>query len=183
MHEVSLGQTIQDYLTGETLEMTTYEDLRQGLARLLVEGKGYPKANLSPKVAISFDVDGKPFTRNVDLLIHDDGSRPVMVLLFCSGTPETYTREAVYAGRLIPGGPVPLVVVTDSKDARLLRTKDGKVLASGFASIPTWEALQILLAETPPPVLDPERIEREQRVFYMYSGFLEGCCGKECPVS
>ena len=40
MHEVSLGQSIQDYLTGENLDMTTYEDLRQGLARLLVEEKG-----------------------------------------------------------------------------------------------------------------------------------------------
>jgi hypothetical protein len=183
MHEVSLGQTIEDYLTGENVEVTTYEDLRQGLARLLVEEKGYPKSNLSPKVPISFDIDGKSFTRNVDLLVRDNASRPILALLFCSGTPETYTREAVYAGRLVPGGPTPLVVVTDTKDARLIRTKDGKELANGFTSIPTWEELQKLVPDNPAPILDPQRIAREQRVFYMYSGFLEGCCGKECPTT
>jgi hypothetical protein len=180
MHETSLGQTIQDYLTGDELQMTTYEDLRQGLAKLLVEEKGYPKANISPKVAISFDVDGKLFTRNVDLLVKDENSRPLLALLFCSGTPETYTREAFYAGRLVPGGPTPLVVVTDCKDAKLLRTHDGKELNSGFTSIPTWEELHELAASTPLPDLDPERISREQRIFYMYSGFLEGCCGNAC---
>ncbi|GAB6058707.1 type I restriction enzyme HsdR N-terminal domain-containing protein [Desulfonatronum parangueonense] len=182
MHEVSLGQTIQDYLTGAELEMTTYEDLRQGLARMLVEEKGYPKENVIPKVEIKFDIDDKPFSRNVDLLVHDGQGKPVLALLFCSGTPESYTREAVYAGRLVPEGPVSLVVVTDSKDARLLRTMDGKVLDSGFASIPSWEVLQKLLLENPSPTLDPDRIVREQRVFYMYSGFLEGCCGTTCPT-
>lgn len=182
MHEVSLGQTIQDYLTGAELEMTTYEDLRQGLARMLVEEKGYPKKNVIPKVEITFEVDDKTFSRNVDLLVNDEQGKPVLALLFCSGTPESYIRETVYAGRLVPGGPVPLVVVTDSKDARLLRTMDSKVLDSGFASIPSWDDLQKILSENPAPALDPDRIVREQRVFYMYSGFLEGCCGKTCPT-
>lgn len=182
MHEVSLGQTIQDYLTDENLEVTTYEDLRQGLARLLVEEKGYPKTNLTPRVPIQFEIDGKLFSRKIDLLAHDDQNNALLALLFCSGTPETYTREAVYAGRLLPGGPAPLVVVTDTKDARLLRTRDGKELASGFSSIPTWEHLQELRKEHPAPTLDPRRIAREQRVFYMYSGFLEGCCGQSCPT-
>ncbi|WP_045221409.1 type I restriction enzyme HsdR N-terminal domain-containing protein [Desulfonatronum thioautotrophicum] len=183
MHEVSLGQTINDYLTGESLEMTTYEDLRQALARLLVEEKGYPHRNLYPKVPITYDIDGKPFSRCVDLLARNDQGTPLLALLFCSGTPETYTREAVYAGRLLPEGPAPLVVVTDSKDARLLRTLDGKELATGFTSIPSWEELQHLIQDHPTPTLDPNRLVREQRVFYMYSGFLEGCCGKTCPTS
>jgi len=183
MHEVSLGQTISDFLTGESLEMTTYEDLRQALARLLVEEKGYPRKNLHPKVLIAYEIDGKPFSRSVDLLARDDQGNPLLALLFCSGTPETYTREAVYAGRLLPDGPAPLVVVTDSKDARLLRTWDGKEVASGFASIPDWDQLQNLLIDHPAPTLDPDRVIREQRIFYMYSSFLEGCCGKECPPS
>jgi len=183
MHEVSLGETIRDYLTSEELEMTTYEDLRQGLAQMLVEEKGYPKDSLKPKVPITFDIDGKSFTRKVDLVAYKDDLTPTLALVFCSGTPETYTREAAYAGRLLPNGPAPLVVVTDTKDARLLRTEDGKQLAEGFASIPTWDELQSLAAEHPAPTLDPERVLKEQRVFYMYSGFLEGCCGKTCSVT
>lgn len=183
MHEVSLGQTIQDYLTNEDVSVTTYEDLRQSLARMLVEEKGYPKDKLKPKVPISFEVDGKPFTRRIDLVAYDHGGAPLLALVFCSGTPETYTREAAYAGRLLPDGPAPLAVVTDTKDARLLRTEDGKQLAQGFPSIPTWKELQTLAAEHPAPTLDPERVLKEQRVFYMYSGFLEGCCGKTCSVN
>ncbi len=182
MHEVSLGQAIKDYLTGEELELTTYEDLRQGLARLLVEEKGYPKASLTPKVPIQFLVDGTSFSRNVDILVRNEHGEPSLVLLFCSGTPETYTREGVYAARLLPEAPAPLVIVTDSKDARLLSAASGKTLASGFTAIPTWEELQTLLTHHPAPQLDPARLAREQRVFYMYSGFLEGCCGQECPA-
>jgi hypothetical protein len=189
MHEVSLGQTIHDYLTGKNVEVTTYEDLRQGLARMLVEEKGYPKDKLKPKVPITFTIDGKPFERRIDLVAYagsDPANKmltPLMALVFCSGTPETYTREAVYAGRLLPDGPAPLVVVTDTKDARLLRTADGKELACGFQGIPEWEELLVLAAEHPAPVLDPERILKEQRIFYMYSGFLEACCAKTCLVT
>ncbi|HDQ39621.1 MAG TPA: type I restriction endonuclease subunit R [Desulfonatronum sp.] len=175
MHESSLGQVFQDYLTGEQVVETTYEDLRQALARMLVEEKGYPKDKLKPKVPITFEIDGKTFTRRVDVVAYDDHDAPLMALVFCSGTPETYTREATYAGRLLPDGPAPLVIVTDNKDARLLRTRDGKQLAEGFSSIPTWEKLLELAAKHPAPTLDPQRLLKEQRVFYMYSGFLEGC--------
>ena len=44
MHEVSLGGVIADYLTGEQLERTTYEDLRQALAKFLVEERGFAPA-------------------------------------------------------------------------------------------------------------------------------------------
>jgi len=175
MHETSLGETIRDYLTGEELEMSTYEDLRQELARMLVEEKGYHRENLKPKVPITYNIDGKPFTRKVDIVVYNNKAVPLLALVFCSGTPETYTREAAYAGRLLPDGPAPLVIVTDTKDARLLRTRDGKQLAEGFSSIPTWEELQSLVQDHPAPALDPQRLLKEQRVFYMYSGFLEGC--------
>ena len=37
MHEVSLNQLITDYVSGREIMDTTYEDLRQALARMLVE--------------------------------------------------------------------------------------------------------------------------------------------------
>lgn len=54
MHETSLGETLRDYLTGESIEATTYEDLRQALARLLVEGLGYPAERVVPRLAVRF---------------------------------------------------------------------------------------------------------------------------------
>ena len=58
MHEESLGNVIRDYLTGEELVETSYEEFRQALARMLVEEKGYPKDRLTPKVGVCFPVDG-----------------------------------------------------------------------------------------------------------------------------
>ena len=75
MHEESLGNVIRDYLTGEELVETSYEEFRQALARLLVEEKGYPKARLSPKVGVCFPVDGKDYTRMGTSI------RPTLVIL------------------------------------------------------------------------------------------------------
>ena len=56
MHEVSLGATLRDYLTGQDVDHTTYEDLRQALARLLVEELGHPRELVEPRVRVRFDV-------------------------------------------------------------------------------------------------------------------------------
>ena len=56
MHEVSLGATLRDYLTGQDVDHTTYEDLRQALARLLVEELGHPRGLVEPRVRVRFDV-------------------------------------------------------------------------------------------------------------------------------
>ncbi|MDY7001579.1 MAG: type I restriction endonuclease subunit R, partial [Thermodesulfobacteriota bacterium] len=49
MHETSFNRTIRDYLTGEDLDETTYEEFRQALAKMLVEERGYPKDRLKSK--------------------------------------------------------------------------------------------------------------------------------------
>lgn len=54
MHETSLGSVLRDYLTGESIDETTYEEFRQALARLLVEEKGYPRERLRPKVPLNY---------------------------------------------------------------------------------------------------------------------------------
>ena len=59
MHEVSLGGMLTDYLSGERIEETTYEEFRQALAKFLVEDKGFPKASLKAKVPLIFLIDGE----------------------------------------------------------------------------------------------------------------------------
>lgn len=178
MHDVSLGTVIQDYLTGESLEATTYEDLRQAMARLLVEEKGYPRPRLKPRVAVSFPVEqGRLYTRLVDLVAFAEQERPLLALIFCPGIVTTYTREALAAARLLPGGAAALVVITDSKEAVVLETGQGELLGSGLAAIPDWRRLQVLAAQHQAPELDAERKDRERRILYAYSESLYACCG------
>ncbi len=157
MHDISLGQCIRDYLTDEEVEATTYEDMRQALAMLLVEEKGYPKSLLRPRVAVSFPVE-------------------LLMMLFCTGGVTTYVREALAAARLFPEGPTPLVAVTDSRRAVLLETTAGALLREDADAIPDWETLQSLAAERATPRFSEDQLDRERRILFAYSESLYDCC-------
>lgn len=177
MHDVSLGTTITDYITGETLDATTYEDLRQAMARLLVEEKGYPKKRLAPRVAVTIPIEGRDYSRLLDLVAYDEAGQPLLALLFCPGVVTTYNREALASARLLSPRPAPLVVVTDTKEAIVLETNQGEPLGEGLLAVPDWQRLQELAAAHPPPEMDDARRLRESRILYAYSESLYDCCG------
>jgi hypothetical protein len=178
MHEVSLQQTINDYLTGEEIELTTYEDIRQALAKILVQEKGYPRENIFPKVELKLDIaepGKKTFTITLDFIVKDQ-EKPVMLLAFCAGEVSSYVRQYISVARLFEP-PIPLVLVTDTNDARLVRTSDKKVLAQGFHSIPTWSELRKLCSNLPEiPPLAQEKKQKETRLAYAFFSLTEGNC-------
>ncbi|PIE68677.1 MAG: type I restriction endonuclease subunit R [Deltaproteobacteria bacterium] len=177
MHEISLHQTITDYVSGETIEDTTFEDLRQAIARILVEQRGYPKDQLRTKVSLAYAVDGQPFVKILDLIALDPLGHPVLLVMFCPGGLISYVRQYVAAARLFPQGPVPMLVVTDSKEAKLVRVRDGEVIREGFHAFPTWKELLDLAGTFPCERLDAERKEREERILYAMSN-VSGPCGR-----
>ena len=179
MHEESLGTVIRDYLTGEELEETSYEEFRQALARLLVEERGYPREALRPKIGVCFPIEGRQYTRMVDLAVLGPDGMPLMLVIFCSGEPGTYVREALAAARL-HAPPSPLVLVTDTKSA-VLAAAVGEVLGQGLRAIPFHADLAALAAAHPAPTPDEARAERERRILYAYSEMLSGgCCTGAC---
>lgn len=191
MHEISLGGCISDYLTGADVPNTTYEEVRQALARMLVEELGYPKDRLRSKVGVRFVLDdggdgglaGQEYCRVADLVAYDEADRPLLVIIFCSGMPGTYDRETVAAARLIPGGPAPLAVSTDTRDAVLLSVSDGATLGQGMRALPRWEELPGLAEGRRMEPLGGDRLVRERRILYAYSELLTSCCeGTCCPI-
>ena len=183
MHEISLGYTITDYLSGEDIQATTYEDIRQAIARMLVERKGYPEENMQSKVAIHYDIEGSPHKAVVDLAIFDDLNQAIMIVKFCAGSVETYVRETVAAARLLPGGAAKLALVTDSKQALLLRVADGAILEEkGYYSIPTWQEVLSLARECPDYVLTEHKKTMESRILYAYSELGCSCSESECGL-
>jgi len=115
----------------------------------------------------------------VDLTLRDDDGTPLCLVLFCPGAPGTYARESVAAARLFPGGPAPLVAVTDTRDALLVAAVDGAVLGEGMRALPKREDLRRLAAEHPCPPLTPERAAGERRILGAYTAFLKRCCGED----
>jgi hypothetical protein len=180
MHETSLKQTIIDYISGDEIQNTTFEDLRQAIALILVEQRGYPKAHLRSRKTLSYVIDGQAFEKVLDIVAVDDAGKPLLLVMFCPGGLVTYIRQYVAAARLFEGGPIPFVVVTDSKEAKLVRCADGEILKEGFHAFPTWEQLQSLVFESPHPPLNPEWKNREQRILYAMHDLSGPCCKGEC---
>ncbi|THB68675.1 MAG: type I restriction endonuclease subunit R [Desulfovibrio sp.] len=176
MHDISLGITIRDYLTDEEIESTTFEDLRQGLARFMVEELGYPKDRLKPRVAVTIPIDGKEYSRLADLMAFSESGEPLLLAMFCAGEVSTYVRESVAAARLYHEQPVPLTVVTDSKDAILVATATGKELGRSMHAIPRYADLQGLAGAHPIEPLPENQAEKECRILYAYTETLYKCC-------
>jgi hypothetical protein len=183
MHEVSLGGMLTDYLTGQTVDETTYEEFRQALARFLVEEKGYPKDGLKAKVPLLFAIDGEETGRHIDLVAYDAAGRPVALVIFCAGDVGSFERETVSCARLFPGGPVPVAIASDSIGASILDTKSGECVATGVRRIPTWQEALAIDAATERIPLSEERRRKEERILHAYNGFLYGtCCSESCRV-
>lgn len=183
MHESSLGGTLRDYLTGEEIDETTFEEFRQALARLLVEEKGYPKDRLKAKVPLTYCVEGEEYERPLDLVVYDAAGKPIFVIIFCAGEVTTFERETVCAGRLVQGGPVPYALVTDTMNASLMDVRTGDVVARSMQAVPEWEKLQEMVDAADMRPLTEEQREKQTRVFHTYCGFIYGtCCSESCTV-
>jgi len=180
MHEASLGGVIRDYLTGEARECTTYEDLRQALARYLVEERGYDPAALVPRYPVLYAAKGETLTREADIALLLGSGSPGMFLVFCAGQIHTYVREVQALARLALPEPCPLGVVTDMREAELFTAKDRTVLARGFHALPDQATMESLaLGHSMAPLTDEQR-EKESRILHTYTGFLKTCCGESC---
>ena len=183
MHESSLGGTLRDYLTGEEIDETTFEEFRQLLARLLVEELGYPRERIKAKVPLKYAVEGEEFERPLDYVVYDEKGRPIFIILFCAGDVGSFERETVCAGRLIEGGPVPFALITDTMEAALLDVCSGDVVARGMKAVPDWGRLKAMVAEAVIKPLTNEQREKQTRVFHTYCGFIYGtCCSESCSL-
>jgi hypothetical protein len=181
MHEVSLGYTIQDYLSGQEIEATTYEDLRQAIVQMVVERKGYPKEHIQSKIQIRFNVEGKIFSRSVDLVIYSPSGEPLLIVLFCAGEVETFIRETVAAARLLPDTPAKLALVTDTNQALLLRVADAEVLEKNpYQAIPDWTRLQEISEQVPSYELTEKKRQAEERILYAFSELSCSCRDTVC---
>lgn len=182
MHEVSLNRVITDYISGTEIPDTTYEDLRQALARLLVEDKKYPKSCVRPKHAVEYDIDGQPLSASIDIAVFSEDGRPLLALFFCPGEIGSFVRESLAAARVHMPEPFPVIAVTDSMDITVVATSSGETLGSGFNAVPRWPDLESLVAHHPMPPLSETRLRGERRILHAYDGLGGPCCGGTCDL-
>jgi hypothetical protein len=173
-HELILGETV-DFITGETLVDTIDERARQKIARFLVENKGYSKGEIQARRKITLDVDGNRGTFTVNFVIRVEG-KSFMIVIFGPGSLVTRERPALAAARLVEAYEVPCTVVTNGREAEVLETRSGEVIAEGLENIPSKAEALATLATVRFETLAEERLARERRILYAFEVLAEREC-------
>lgn len=175
MHEVKLGFKLKDYLTGKEIDATTYEDLRQEIARVLVEEKYYPKENIESKTKMEFEIEGKNLHREIDYVVFYN-KKPIMVVTFCAGEIETYVRETLAMARLFKKGAAKFALITDTQNFILTFAKDGEIIKKGpFKEIPAWDEIITLNDNYPDFEFPSDKRPKEERILYALSALSCEC--------
>lgn len=177
-HHLILGE-LRDFITNRTLPDTHDERYRQKLARLLVEQKGFAKADLHSRRPIHLDIDGHRETVVVDLSVSLD-SRTVMIVKYGPGSLVTRHRPALAASRLLEPYQIPYVVVTNGEDADILDGAGGNLLAQGLTSIPSRQDIATALAQNEFSAIPTKRAQAESRILYCYD--VDGRCPCDGPL-
>lgn len=173
---------LHDYLTGVELPDTDDERFRQELERSMVEDKGFSREELEPRLVIETTFNTIFVRSIIDLTVSVSGQR-LFVLRYGPGSLVTREKPALAAARILDRRYcIPLAIVTNGRDAELLETSTGKVIATGMEAIPTrLEAEQLIGQYTCAPVVDKEQRERNLRVLNAFD--LEVCCrGDSCKL-
>lgn len=172
----------EDFITGEQVVDTDDERERQKLARLLVREKNFTRAEIEPRLRIETLFAGQFVTSTVDFTVSINNRR-LFIIRYAPGSLVTRERPAIAAARVLDREyQIPLAVVTNGRDAELIDTASGKVIASGLAAIPERnEAARLIPSLRFEPLSDPCRREREMRILNAYD--VEICCsGGPCAL-
>ena len=167
--------SLRDYLTGEELTDTDDERNRQQLARMMVEEKGYAKEDLEPRRFIETFFSAQFIRSTIELTVSLEEKR-FMIIRYGPGSLVTRERSAIAAARVLEEQyQIPLAVVTNGRDAELLDTATGQVLATGMEAIPDYRQARELL----PTLVFRERMEgkkRERELRILNTFDVEICC-------
>lgn len=181
LHHIVYG-TCKDFVTGEILTDTDDERIRQKLARLLVEERGFAKKDLEMRRIIDTLYAGKFVSSKIDIAVHVEG-KCFMILRYGPGSLVTRERAAIAAARvLLEQYRIPLAIVTNGEDAELLDTENGEVRATGMAAIPSKSEAEKMFADLKfLKFADEKKRERELRILNAFD--LEVCCaGGPCAL-
>ena len=165
-HHLILGERV-DFITGEVLKETHDERYRQKVARLLVNQKGYAKADIEPRKALVVQAGDKKAVLKVDFVIRL-AQRVLMVIQYGPGSLVTRRRPVLAISRLIAAYQVPVAVITNGQDAEIISGPTGEVIATGLDAIPDKQDLTRRTPHTNFQPISKQQAEMESRILYCY---------------
>ncbi|MBS3809071.1 MAG: type I restriction enzyme HsdR N-terminal domain-containing protein [Desulfobacterales bacterium] len=169
-----LGKTT-DFITGSTVTDTHDERARQKIAQFLVREKGYEKTEISPRVTLPLELEGKTGNVQIDFVLKP-GNKTFMLVLFRPGSLVSRRRTAIAAARLLEDHVIPYSAVTNAEDAEIMETVSGKVISTGLEAVFARAQAVEMLEDIEFSRLSEERREKEKRILFA----MEVLTQKEC---
>ena len=164
-------------MTGETLDDTDDERLRQALARLLLDDLGYQRSELQVRRDLPIDTGSHAATSRVDFVVVID-EKALMVVRYSAGALVVRERPTVCVARLLEPHVIPRAVITNGRDARVLDASTGEVVGTGLQAIPDRAALVELAGSVELSALPAGRRAGEERILLAFDNLDEACgCG------
>ncbi len=171
-HHLILGE-LEDFITGKSLPDTHDERYRQKIARLLVRDRGYFKQEIEPRKKLTVQAGENRAIIKVDFLIKL-ADRVCMIIKYGPGSIVTRRRPALAAARLLAACHIPIVVVTNGRDAEVLDGSSGQVISTGLETIPSRPQLIEIAAGADFDAISEKRADMESRLVYCYE--VDGSC-------
>jgi hypothetical protein len=140
-----------------------------------VEDKGYLKGDIEVRREIPLTVDGEKGISRVDFVIRV-ADKAFAIIIFGPGSLVSRERPTVAAARLLESYEVPLAVVTNGRDAEVMETKSGKVIAEGFEAIPSKKEALASVHTLAFERVSEKRLEKEKRILYTFDVLAEREC-------
>ncbi len=128
-----LGKRI-DFITGKIIVDTHNERVRQIIAKILINEKGFLKNDIELKRKIEINIEGNKGIVNVDFIVRVNG-KVFMVIIFGPGSLVSRERSTLAAARLVESYEVPYCVITNGDNAEVMETRSGKVVDKGINAI------------------------------------------------
>lgn len=171
-HHLILGE-LTDFLTGKTLVDTHDERLRQQIARMLVDAKGYGKAEIRSGCELPVRAGEKRAMTPVAFVIDIQG-KTRMIIKYGPGSLVTRRRPSIAASRLFRPYQIPVVVVTNGLEAEILNGATGALISEGIETIPARAELLEMTGSASFHEIDEKRAEKESRILFAYE--IDGAC-------
>jgi hypothetical protein len=171
-HHLVLGE-LQDFLSGDWLPDTHDERYRQKIARLLVECRGFAKADIEARRRLTVRAGGAGGIVKIDYLVRHE-TRIGMLIKFGPGSLVTRRRPVLALSRLVEPYQIPVAVVTNGEDAEILEAASGTLIAAGMDRLPSKRELAARMQQADFEPIDRLRAEMEARIVYCYE--IDGAC-------
>jgi hypothetical protein len=158
---------LEDFITGETLDDTHDERIRQKIAELLVEANGFNRKEIAPRHRLMVRAGDKKAVIRIDFVI-TLLKRICMIVKYGPGSVVTRIRPSIAVSRLVSGYHVPVIVITNGEDAEIVEGSTGTVMGQGLEAIPSRPTLMDGFHGYSFESISERRVEMESRIAYAF---------------